>query len=120
MENETIELTKEMYEEIYEEPVAILGIEIVSLILILVCLVKLLISSRSLSKLKDVPGSASIFHAVLVSIAIAIATVVTASFELGTEVSLYAESVLGLLSSAAILYGVFGFKKVVEHLGKEG
>jgi hypothetical protein len=120
VENETIELTEEIYEVMYEEPVAILGIEIVSLVLILVCLVKLLISSRALSKLKEISGSAAIFRAVIASIVIAIATLIMESLEMGTELSLYAESVLGLLSAAVILYGVFGFKKVVEHLSKEG
>lgn len=118
MNNETIELTEQIYESMYEEPIAVLGMEFLSFLIFSICLIKLLLSSTALVKIKNIPGASSIAYSVI-AYSIVVLLVASVEFiELENTSYLYVTSTLSLISSVVMLNGAMGLARLVRYLSK--
>lgn len=120
MENETIEATDAAYAVMFNGTMFSMALDIISMIFLLLFIVKLFGSSKELAKLTEVDGSRAIFHSVIAAIAIVILGSLIELQEVESIYTVYAESMLEFMSSAVLLYGAFGFSKVVKHFVREG
>ena len=120
MENETIEVTDAAYAVMLNGTVFSMVLDVISMILLLLFIVKLFGSSKELAKLTEIDGSRAIFHSVIAAITIVILGSIIEFQEEESIYTVFVESILELVSSAVLLYGAFGFSKVVKHFVKEG
>ena len=90
-----------------------------SLVVMLIFIWKLFSSSKELSTLKGIEGSEMIFRSVIASIVIVVLGVAFNGIYADSVIALYVDSIVGLTSSFALLYGAIGFTKIVKYLKNE-
>lgn len=96
------------------------GLDIVTLVILLVFVWKLFSSSKELAKLKNIDGSEIVFRSVIASLVVVVGGAALDAVYAENTFSFYIESIVGLVSALILLYGVNGFARIVKQLSSEG
>jgi len=96
------------------------GLDIVTLLILLTFVWKLFSSSKELANLKDIDGNEVVFRSVIASLVVVVVGAVLDAVYAEDSFSFYIESIVGLVSALILLYGVNGFARVVKQLSLEG